>query len=265
MSSTLGIIGTGNMGKALLTGLSPLENLTIYAYDLDSAKLNSLAQAGLCTPVDSPQKLAQKTDYIILAVKPYLIVPLIQEILPVLNEQKRIISIAAGVKLDTILTACKQRSICIRIMPNTPALIGKGVFALCFDDKRIQEEDKQFIQKIFSQLGSIYILPEQYFDAFTALIGSGPAFVFLILEAFIQAGITLGFDQKTTKKMVLELFTGSIKLCETLSEQHLAQLKDMVTSPAGTTIAGLNQMEFNGLKKAIIQGILAAYQRSQEL
>ncbi len=149
-------------------------------------------------------------------------------------------------------------------MPNTPALIGKGVFALCFDHPELTSEQKETVLSIFSSLGKTYVLEEKLFDGFTAMIGSGPAFVFLILESFVQAGITLGFTARQSKEMALALFEGSVELAqkETLT---LSELKEMVSSPAGTTIYGLNKMEEKGLRTAILEGILASFKRSKEL
>ncbi|WP_456325852.1 pyrroline-5-carboxylate reductase [Desulfonauticus submarinus] len=261
----IGFIGTGNMGGAMLKGLSPLNKIELYAYDIDIKKIKNLSCSSKINICTNTLELAEKTDYIILAVKPYLISSIIQEIKPKLCAQKCIISIAAGVNLKTLIQSCEKKCACIRVMPNTPALVGKGVFALCFDDPNLNKTQKNFIFDLFSHLGTSYILSENYFDAFTALIGSGPAFVFLILESFIQAGVTLGFTAEQSKQMIIKLFEGSLELTSYLSNKHLSELKDMVTSPGGTTVYGLNSMEFNGLKKAIIEGIIASYKRSKEL
>jgi len=263
----VGIIGVGNMGAALVKGLSSLKQPTaIYVYDPEQSKVKTVQDANPQKISSLPDELsvAKQSDYLILAVKPYLITSIIQKIQPALDAQKCLISIAAGVSLDKIKQISQSSCSCVRIMPNTPTTIGKGVFALCFDDPELSSNQKEFIQNCFQQIGKTYVLKESLFDAFTALIGSGPAFVFLLLESFIQAGLTLGFSAEQSKEMVLALFEGSIALAQS-SPKHVAQLKEMVASPGGTTIYGLNQMEALNLKTAIIQGILASYKRSQEL
>lgn len=264
MKVKLGFIGAGNMGGALIKGLFSQPNLVLSVYDLDKQKIQTLSKEADFLIAENEKELAQKADFIVLAVKPKHIASVIKTIIPHLSSRKCLISIAAGITLNQLINLSNNLCPVVRVMPNTPALVGKGVFALCFDHPELSQEQKDFIFSLFSKLGQTYILGEDLFDSFTAFIGSGPAFVFLILESFIQAGITLGFTAKQSKEMALALFEGSIKLTKK-SSLSLSELKEMVSSPAGTTIYGLNTMEAKGLKSAIIEGILASYKRSNEL
>lgn len=264
MKTKIGFIGAGNMGGALIKGLSAQKQFILNVYDLDSQKIENLSQEADFLIAESVQELSKNSDYIILAVKPQHISSVINQILPQLGSRKCLISIAAGIKLESLAQFSQNLCPLVRVMPNTPALIGKGVFALCFDHPELTSEQKETVLSIFSSLGKTYVLEEKLFDGFTAMIGSGPAFVFLILESFVQAGITLGFTAKQSKEMALALFEGSVELAqkETLT---LSELKEMVSSPAGTTIYGLNKMEEKGLRTAILEGILASFKRSKEL
>jgi pyrroline-5-carboxylate reductase len=152
----------------------------------------------------------------------------------------------------------------VRVMPNTPALVGKGVFALCLDDDRLSAANRTFVTGLLEHMGATYVLEERLFDAFTGLIGSGPAYLFYVMEGLIDAGVSLGLGRQESTEMVKGLFTGSALMAEK-SPMHITQLKEMVTSPGGTTIAGLNKLEKYGVKHALFKGVKAAHDRSRKL
>jgi len=264
MLKKIGFIGAGNMGGALIRGLAPRKDLEIHAFDLDQEKINNLAQNIKFISWQSITDLIEHSDYIVLAVKPQVLKNVVREIKDHLNEKKCLISIAAGIKLKKLIKWSNNICPVVRVMPNTPALVGKGVFALCFDHDLTQNIDQNFITSLFATLGEVHILKEEYFDIFTALVGSGPAYVFYLLDSFIDAGLTFGLPRDVARKMVYALFEGSIHMVQN-SDRHLAELKEMVTSPGGTTIAGLNKLDQKTVKAAIIEAVEAACKRSKEL
>lgn len=257
----VGIIGLGNMGGAIANGLAAFEDIKISGYDPDRAKI--LGLPGISEAIDCAS-LTRENEYIILAIKPNLMAQVVREITPTLGEDKCLVSIAAGVRAENISKYCASACPVIRVMPNTPALVKKGVFAVCLDDARLTNEQKNFALGLFERLGSTHVLAENYFDAFTALIGSGPAYVYYFLESLIDAGVTMGLPRKEASNMVTSLFSGSTAMLEEQGK-HPTLLKEAVTSPGGTTIAGLNEMEKNGVKSAIIRAALKARDRCREL
>ncbi|WP_457570990.1 pyrroline-5-carboxylate reductase [Desulfovulcanus sp.] len=264
MLKKIGFIGAGNMGGALIQGLAPRKDLEVHAFDLDQEKINKLAQHIEFISWQNLADLIEHSDYIVLAVKPQVLKEVIEEIKDNLNAKKCLISIAAGIKLKKLIKWSHNICPVVRVMPNTPALVGKGVFALCFDHDLTQNIDQNFIISLFATLGQVHVLKEDYFDIFTALVGSGPAYVFYLLDSFIDAGLTFGLPRDTAREMVFALFEGSLCMAQN-DKRHLAELKEMVTSPGGTTIAGLNKLDQKAVKAAIIEAVEAAWKRSKEL
>jgi pyrroline-5-carboxylate reductase len=260
----LGFIGTGNMGGAMITGLVPSDEFRILGFDPDKNKLSELEKKCGLIPVDNAQSVVSKSDYIFYAVKPGLMESVVRQTASEISDSKCLVSIAAGIPLARINSWSGNRCPAVRIMPNTPALIGKGVFALCLDHDKIKASQKEFLTRIISGLGKTFILPEKFFDLFTALIGSGPAYVYYFMESMVEAGVLLGMERQTTLKMVKELFAGSSEM-SLQSDMHIAQLREMVTSPGGTTIAGLRVLDKNRVKASIMEAVEMAMLRSIEL
>ena len=150
-------------------------------------------------------------------------------------------------------------------MPNTPALVAKGVFAFSFEDSRLSEEQKRDILDIFSALGQCFEVPESRFTAFTSLIGAGPAYLFDLMEGMVQAGVTLGFQHADCRRMVAALFEGCGRMALENSDTHLMALRDNVCSPAGTTIVGVNCMDEDGLAGKLAKAVFAANRRGIEM
>jgi len=260
----IGFMGLGNMGKALIKGWKDLESIDVFGYDIDSQKVASLQEEAGINAVGSLKELTDSSDYLVLAVKPYQLQEVLSEIKDDLRQDHCIVSIAAGVKREQILDWSGDRCPVVRVMPNTPALINQGVFALCLDDPRLDQKQQEFVQTLFAKSGKVHTLPEKYFDAFTALIGSGPAYVFYFLESLIEAGLTVGLNREESRDMVLSLVSGATQMAEEGS-QSVSELREMVTSPAGTTIQGLNHLDRQCVKSAIIDAVTAACNRSKEM
>lgn len=265
MKTVLGVVGLGNMGSAIVKGLSCRDDLTIVGFDVNEASMKCLGEKCSMVTARSATELASKADYVIVAVKPQYMKPLLAEIGPVLNKENQcLLSIAAGIRMDQLREDSGTTVPVVRIMPNTPAMIGKGCFAVCLDDAKLSQEQKDFIVSALESLGQVNVLPEQQFDAFTALVGSGPAYVFYFMEAMIEAGVTLGLSRVQATAMTQALCTGSTALVEQ-SDKHISELREMVCSPAGTTIAATNHMDANAVRATIVEAVNKAYLRSIEL
>lgn len=265
MARTVGCIGCGNMGGAILAGLaaSPDNCHSLFGYDISPARQEWLTRKGPAL-LNSVESLAEKADIIIVAVKPYHVKDVLEQIRPCLNSNKILISLAAGYSMTSLMAGTEKRCPVVRCMPNTPALVGAGIFALCFEDPAITESVREEIMLIFGQLGLCLPMPEAKFTAFSALIGAGPAYVFMMMQGLVQAGITLGFSQSESNRMVSGLFAGSAAMAIN-SNDHLGKLRDDVCSPAGLTIAGVNHLDRAGLTGILVDAVLAADRRGREM
>lgn len=257
-----GFIGLGNMGGAIARGLVSSGRFTLVGSDPNAAMRTKHAEIMDILP--TAQDVARNADIVLLAVKPQVMQQVLADVAPVLSPETCLVSIAAGITVQQLHTWSGGQCPVIRIMPNTPAMIGKGVYALCFDHQLVTDELRSTVFETFSSIGQAHVLPEKLFDAYTGLIGSGPAYVFAFLEALIDAGLTLGLTRVQATAMVKGLVTGSSLMAED-DCAHPTLLKEMVTSPGGTTIAGLNKLDELGFKHAISQAVLAATRRSREL
>lgn len=260
----IGFIGTGNMGAAIIRALTDMEGLNVYGLNQTRAKLEALVKETGLIPCNNIRELVEQSDFIVLAVKPQQAAGIWPEMLPALTNEKCLVSIAAGLTLSS-LKECTQ-NICpvIRVMPNTPVLIKEGVSAICLDDETLSQQQKEYIQLVFQNAGDVHILSENQLDAFTAVIGSGPAFIFYLIETMIESGVELGLHRDASSRMVKKLFSGSSRMAE-LSEQHVSMLKEMSIAPAGTTIAALAHFDRTAVRGNIMDAIRMAYNRSIEL
>lgn len=259
----IGVIGAGNMGGAIIEGLLGRMDLEMVGCDLDQARIARLAGMGM-TPAENPQEVIAKAKTAILAVKPQGMAGLLTSLAPKLTKGHCLVSIAAGLTLETLGDLSQDKCPVVRVMPNTPAMVGAGVFALCLEDLRLTQEQKDLVTGLFESLGQVHNLPEKAFDAFTAVVGSGPAYVFYVMDALVDAAVAVGLPRPDATRMVKALFSGSAKLAETLP-LHLSQLREMVTSPAGTTIAATQVLDSLAVRGAFMQAVAAAKRRSEEL
>lgn len=252
----VGCIGCGNMGSAILKGLAERSSYTLYGVNRTRERALPLAQQGVIL-VDTPEELVRRCDVIIVALKPYLVEAQVRQLQPLLTPEKVLISVAAGVTQRTLREASGGVCPVVRTMPNTPALVGAGVTAVCVDDPALDEARTAVVMQLFATLGMVLPLPEKEFAAFGALVGAGPAYVFYLMDAVVQAGVTLGFPREQAVRMVTALFAGSVRMAEQ-SPHSLAELRDQVCSPAGITIDAVNHLERTAVKGHIIDAILAA-------
>ncbi len=259
----IGVIGCGNMGGALLAGWAAGGRRRLAGYTRTMARMAPLLEKGVI-PCKSADELVSTSDYVILAVKPYQIKDVAGSLDAGLLKGKLLISLAAGIELATVSAACGGVCAVARCMPNTPAMVGEGVFALCFDDKAT-EAHKEGARELFAELGVCLPMPESRFTAFSALIGAGPAYVFELMEGMVMAGVTMGFQHAESRAMVEALFKGCACLAGASRDTHLIALRDNVCSPAGLTIAGVNRMCADGLAGRLAEAVFAAERRGREM
>lgn len=261
----IGFIGTGNMGEAIISGiikagLLPAESIVIF--DISEQRTKKITSNLGVKVASSASTLADQAETIILAVKPNTIAAVLTEIKDNVHG-KLIISIAAGITTETILNILGKDARVIRVMPNTPALVLEGASALA-RSAACTDTDFKTAQALFSSVGQTIEISEKLMDAVTALSGSGPAFCFIFMEALADGGVKAGLPRDLALKLAATTMKGSAQMVLEMN-QHPGQLKDMVTSPSGTTIEGVSVLETKGMRSAVIEAVYAAYQRSIEL
>lgn len=265
MKKKIGIIGCGKMAYAIAKGLfsaSSFSQAEILVNDVDKEKTEKFRSEFGSKPA-SLSELIKESEIIILAVKPDKINEVLQNGTGFWQEDKLLVSVAAGIKTSYIEEICRQNIPVIRVMPNTPALVGEGVSAI--SRGRFADDDHvKIVKDVFSSLGVTVIVDEKMMDAVTAISGSGPAYFYLVIEAMINAGVQIGMDWETARFLVLNTLKGSAALLEK-SGDHPALLREAVCSPGGTTIAAVRKLEENGIRKAFFEAVESAYKRSCEL
>ncbi len=262
----IGFIGTGNMGETLIAGLLRAKFIPpeqIMVFDADGEKLRFVQKKHRVKKAFDNNHLSSQCDPILLCVKPQSMKEVIEEVADSLDSSKLLISIAAGVPLYAIETYARKQLRLIRVMPNINVLVQEGASAIA-PGNLATEEDLKMAKAIFDCVGRSITIQEHLMDAVTGLSGSGPAYVFLMIEALTDAGVHLGMTRSQALTLVTQTVMGSVKLLSHTGE-HPALLREKVTSPGGTTAAGLYKLEEGGLRKILIDAVVAATQRSKEL
>jgi len=262
----ISFIGGGKMGSALIKGILSRNLIApgkVTVSDVVKEQLEELRKTyGVCVTKDN-KKAVRDSDIIILAVKPQNMAEVLQEISGILDKSKLIISIAAGISTGYIEECLKKGARVMRVMPNTPALIGEGAAAIA-RGSYATDEDFAFTRHIFEAVGIAVFVKEELMDAVTGLSGSGPAYAFVIIDALADAGVNMGLGRDIALKLAAQTLLGAAKLC-LKGDKHPAELRDMVTSPGGTTIAGLQAMEEGKLRATMMAAVQAATLRAKEL
>jgi pyrroline-5-carboxylate reductase len=265
-SRTLAFLGTGAMAEALIRGLlnaKMAEPKEIIATARRPERASEIARVyGVRTTLDNVAA-AREAEVVILSVKPQAMGKLLVQIAPAIDAKKLLISIAAGVPMAAIERKLGAGARIVRAMPNTPALVGRGACAIAAGE-HATEEDLKVAASIFEAVGIATVVEEGLLDAVTGLSGSGPAYVFLVIEALSDAGVKVGLPRYTALKLAAQTVLGAAHLLIETGE-HPGQLKDRVTSPGGTAIAGLHTLEAGGLRTTLINAVEAATRRSREL
>ena len=262
----IGIIGAGNMATAILGGIvgrkitQPGEILVSRRNREALEALKEQYGVGITT---SNEEVAEWAEVLFLAVKPQMLAEVIDTIRPVIREEQLLISVAAGKTVEW-LESCFQKPVkLIRSMPNTPALVGEGCTAYC-GNALVTEEDYELAGEIFNACGASYRVAESLMDTVGAVAGSSPAYVFMFLEAMADAAVAGGMPRALAYEMAGRAVLGSAKLFLETGE-HPGVLKDMVCSPAGTTICGVKVLEERGMKGAVMGALAACLERSRQI
>lgn len=262
----IAFLGAGNMAEALVAGIlkSKLADPdSLLATDISQARLTVLKDRYDLHFCQKNSDAVSWADVIILCVKPQVINEVLTDIQSDLTEKHIVISVAAGVPLANIQAKIGQRISLVRAMPNTPAVIQEGVTALS-GCSGLSSECLEMAKKIFESVGRVVVVDESLMDAVTGLSGSGPAYIYLAIEALIDGGVRVGLPRNVAHTLAVQTVLGAAKMVSETGE-HPAVLKDRVTSPAGTTIAGLQRLEEGGLRATLIEAVEAAAHRSREL
>lgn len=265
MESKVVFVGAGNMAEAIVSGMVAAEFCApekIVLTDIRPERLADLeSEYGVSTSTDN--SVVKNAEIVVLAVKPQVMDEVLQTIAPVLRKETLVISIAAGIPSSKIETALGEGVRVVRVMPNTPALIGQGASALAAGSLA-DEADLEVAEAILSCVGLTVRVQESQIDAVTALSGSGPAYVFYLLEAMLNAAREMGLETETARALALQTVEGASRLMKDSGEEA-AELRAKVTSKGGTTEAAIRSMEESGVKEAIVKALKAAQARSVEL
>lgn len=260
------VLGTGKMGGILLQAflknnlLHPEQIIATVAHPERALALST--QYGVQVSTDNLEA-AREADVILLGVKPIQVPALIEQIRPALNEDKLVVSFAASVKTSSIEDAAGIELGVVRAMPNTPSMLAAGITALC-GGRFVTEAQLAMAQRIFATVGRTVIVDEKHMDAVTGLSGSGPAFIYIIIEALAEAGVNVGLPRDIATQLAAQTTYGSARMVLETG-YHPALLKDAVTTPAGCTVDGILELEEGGLRVTLIKAVKRATQRAKEL
>jgi pyrroline-5-carboxylate reductase len=283
MPTTIACIGSGNMGQALMRGAAKAAGSKNIGFsDVDKAKAKAAAKALDAVVYTTNVEAAQKGDFVFLAVKPTTLPAVLAEIAPILRERLalgkpavlvsmaagwsigKILAIVGGSKTDVPIERAPVASVPVaRIMPNTPALVSQGVIALATSPNFPPPKAAE-LEKILGAAGLVDRIDEQYMDAVTGLSGSGPAFVYLFIEALADGGVLTGLSREKALRYAVQTVFGAAAMVKETG-YHPGALKDMVTSPGGTTIAGISALEDGAFRGTVIRAVETAYRRAKEM
>lgn len=266
MSKKIGFIGCGNMGSSMVGGLIKsgfLKSEDIIVSTKTEASSKKISDEFKVTTTLDSKLVARESETIILAVKPYMYKSMVEEIKSELTDDKLIITIAAGISINNMEEWLGDDCKIIRTMPNTPALVGQAMSAVC-TNKNVSKEELQYCINIFESFGECTELEEKYFDGFTAVAGSSPAYVFMFIEAMADGAVKLGIPRSKAYKMAAQSVLGSAKMVLDTGK-HPGELKDMVCSPAGTTIDAVVELERLGFRNSVIQAMDKCAERSKNM
>lgn len=263
----IGFIGAGNMGGAILKGALQkgfLKASEVMVYDCNASLLDQWSKDYGVIPAQNNAHLTSECEWIVLAIKPVFFQNVLDEIRPELNADKKIISIAAGWSIEMLKAQIGETGAKIlRVMPNTPALVGAGLTAMC-EESTLSADDFAWAKEMFETLGMVQIIPERLIDAVIAVSGSSPAYVFMFIEAMADAAVKLGMFRPMAIESAAQAVMGAAKMVlET--HQHPAALKDNVCSPGGTTIEAVHVLEQKGMRAAVMDAMSACAEKNQQM
>jgi len=262
----IAFIGVGVMGEAMLSALlrkRVVSKSEILACDIDQARLTAIGKKYKVNCTSDIAKAVSDCDAVVLSIKPQVLAKVMNNLKGALKEEQLVLSIVAGASTETISKGLHHNSV-IRVMPNTPAQVGQGM-SVWTATSTVSQVQKEMAQIILGAMGKeIYLQDEKYIDMATAISGSGPAYIFLIMEALTDAAVHIGLPRKLAEELVTQTVLGSAYMSRETGK-HPAELKNMVTSPGGTTAEGLLCLEEGGVRAILAQAVIAAYEKAQLL
>ena len=257
----LGFIGAGNMGFAMLKGASHVFDKEQVTYtDVNKTRLEEVKKETEISFTEGNKELVKACRYIVLAVKPQYLDPVLDEISSVLDKEKVIIAIAPGIAIEHYKEKLGDVKI-VRAMPNTPALVNEGMSGICFSDDTFEESEKKVIFDFFGSFGKFEVVTENLMDAVVCASGSSPAYVYMFIEALADSAVKYGIPRDKAYVFAAQTVLGSAKMVLETGK-HPGELKDQVCSPAGTTIAAVAELEESGFRSAIIKAADRCYEKS---
>lgn len=267
----IAFLGAGNMGQAIINGMikaALVKKENIFFYEPNETLSNKIASESGVTPIRKIDETMANFDILILAVKPQIFNsfgkdPVMGHLQTLITAKQVVVSIMAGITINALAAFFKNVSEFVRIMPNTPALIGEGMSVLA-PSPAVTQPHLDIVKTIFTSIGAVETADERYMDAVTGLSGSGPAYVLMFIEALTQGGILCGLAKPVAEKLAIQTVLGTSMMARS-SDKSVEELRHMVTSPGGTTIAGIATLEDHGFRSGVINGVKAAYMRSKEL
>ena len=266
LEQTIGFIGAGQMATALGQGFvraGLTEGSRLLAADPVADATARFAEATGASVAPSNVDLVNKADVVFLAVKPQQMAAVLEEIRSAVTAKTLVVSIAAGVPIAKMTAALGDQTRLVRVMPNTPCLVGRGACGFCLG-AAATESDATLVKDLLSAVGIAFQVPEKLMDTVTGLSGSGPAYVYTIIEALSDGGVRMGLPRNISTALAAQTVAGAAEMVLATGE-HTGTLKDRVTSPGGTTIAGIQVLEEGGLRAALMAAVEAATERSIEL
>jgi pyrroline-5-carboxylate reductase len=262
----IAILGTGNMGSALMKGiinakLTPPKKITIC--DISQEKLNVLEAEWKVRSTSNLKEAVKASDILLLCVKPQTLSSVLETIKESIRSDQLVISIVAGTRISFIQQILGTKLGIVRSMPNIAATVDEGAAAVAFGE-HVTVEQQKIAKSIFEAVGEVVVVAEDQLDAVTGLSGSGPAYIYMVIEALIDGGVKMGLSRDIATKLAIQTVLGSAKLAK-ISKLHPAILRDQVTTPGGTTINAIHELESHGLRAMLINAVVTATRRSEEL
>lgn len=266
MEKKLGFIGTGNMGAALIKGVLKAGFVRpeyIYAFDIDREKTDILKKESCVNTPERMEDAVENSSVIVLAVKPNMVKPALEELKLRFGKEKVLVSVAAGISIKTIKDVLGSDAKVIRAMPNTPALVGEGI-TLISHDGSICGQDIELVRSLFECVGKVEMLDEKLMNEVIALTSSSPAYVFMFIEAMADAAVLSGIPRNIAYKLAAQAVLGSARMMLETG-RHPGTLKDEVCSPGGTTIEAVKALEKNGFRYAVMEAMSECTKKAREI
>ncbi|MGY3748923.1 pyrroline-5-carboxylate reductase [Vagococcus acidifermentans] len=266
MKKTIGFLGGGNMGKAIITGLISsglYEAPNIFVFDVNPAALTQLHDELGITPVSSTEELAKQSAVLVISVKPNILPAVLGEIAGRITKEQLVVSIAAGITLTQLTDILTPEHKVVRVMPNTPALVGEGMSAISVN-KQLTADERQQVLAIFQSFGKAELVDEKLMDAVVGVSGSSPAYVYLFIEALADGAVAEGMPRPMAYQFAAQTVLGSAKMVLETGK-HPGELKDQVCSPGGTTILAVNSLEQNGFRAAAAEAVRVAAEKNRNM